>query len=58
MLYNDKDTFNREFPKNYSVEDIKSDLGIRGRHRLITYSGSTKTYRVDNTGFTFSVTTV
>lgn len=54
-LYNDSETFNKEYPASTSIEDIKRDQGIVGRHRLVSEYSNVRLYRVDNSGFKFSI---
>lgn len=57
-LYNDFEIFNKEYPANMSVAAIAREQGIVGRPRLVVHCGVTKTYRVDGSGYRFTVSEV
>jgi hypothetical protein len=57
-LYSDMVICNLEYDYTTRLKDIMIAQGIRGRARLIRESGNVKTYRVDNSGLEFSITTV
>ena len=57
-LYSDRDTFHREYPGDASLAEIKASEGIPGRARLKVECGDRREYRVDGSGFEFSITDV
>lgn len=57
-LYSDSDAWQVEYSADVSNTEIARQNGINGRFRLITWCGDMKQYRVDKTGYTFSVRTV
>lgn len=54
-LYTDNEVFNREYPFEYKLSDIMIAEGISGRARITQHVGNSKQYRVDNSGFEFSI---
>ena len=58
QLYSDANTFHREYPANYRLGQIMAEEGIKGRARLGDIYGDTKEYRVDGSGFQFSIRVV
>lgn len=54
-LYSDSGVFNREYPGNASLAAIMAGESIPGRARLQVHDGNRREYRVDKTGFQFSI---
>lgn len=57
-LYTDSEVFNKEYDSSFKLSDIMASEGIDGRARIVSEEYDTKEYRVDGSGFTFSITTV
>jgi hypothetical protein len=62
-LYCDANCFNKEYSIKCSIVEIGFNEGLintknKNRIRLIAYSADCKEYRVDNTGYRFSIKTI
>ncbi len=55
QLYTDSSVFQREYPADAKLSDIMAAEGIPGRARIKVEDGARKDYRVDGTGFEFTV---
>lgn len=55
QLYTDSSVFQREYPADAKLSDIMSAEGIPGRARIKVDVGDRKDYRVDGSGFEFSI---
>lgn len=58
LLYSDKDTFHQENDARSTLSEIMARNGISGRARLKVEVGARREYRVDKSGFEFSITSV
>ena len=54
-LYSDSHVWHHEYPANETIVGIMCDRQISGRARLISWNYETKEYRVDGSGFIFSI---
>ena len=54
-LYSDANTWHREYPACFKLADIKASEGIAGRARIVANYGDTKEYKIDKSGFNFSL---
>lgn len=57
-LYSDNEVFHQEHPADASLASIMAHNGIPGRARLKVEVADRREYRVDKSGFTFSITDV
>lgn len=58
ILYSDRNTFHQENDAKSTLSEIMARNGISGRARLKVEVGARREYRVDGSGFEFSITTV